>query len=396
MFDASQPESRTLTDRVIRFGLDNRLIVLLVIALIVAWGYRVMPFQTASEIIPRDPVAVDAIPDVGENQQVVFAEWPGRSPQDVENQVAYPLTSALQGVAGVKTIRSTSMFGFAVVFVIFHDQYDFFWCRTRLLEKLSTVSSLVPEGVTPRLGPEATALGQVFWYTLESTNGGFDLAELRSIQDWYVRQSLQGVEGVAEVAAVGGHVREYQVDVDPDALRVYGVSLAEVVEALRRSNLDVGAATLEWNGVEYLVRGKGFIRNVADIDETVVRVKDNVPILVRSIARVHTGPALKRGVLDKSGVEAVGGVVLVRYGANPLEVIERLKTRINEIASGLPAKTLPNGDISQVRIVPFTIAPRSFTKPSTRSPTHSGSKSSSPRSSCSCFCGTSAAVWSSA
>lgn len=340
-------------DRLIRFGLDNRLIVLMAIGLVVAWGYRVMPFRTTEDLIPRDPIAVDAIPDIGENQQVVFAEWPGRSPQDVEDQLTYPLSTSLQGVAGVKTIRSTSMFGFAVVFVIFHDEYDFFWCRSRLLEKLSTVSSIVPEGVTPRLGPEATALGQVFWYTLEGSNGGFDLDELRSIQDWYVRQSLQGVDGVAEVAAVGGYVREYQVDVDPDALRSYGVTLPDVLEALRRSNIDVGAATVEWNGVEYLVRGKGFIKSVADVENTVVRVEANVPILVSSIARVQTGPAQRRGVLDKGGVEAVGGVVLVRYGTNPLEVIQRLKMQIASIAPGLPSRTLPDGTVSQVQIVPF-------------------------------------------
>jgi copper/silver efflux system protein len=353
MLDAPSLPPRTIMERVIRFGLDNRLIVLMAIGLVAAWGYRVMPFQTRQEIIPRDPVAVDAIPDIGENQQVVFAEWAGRSPQDVENQLTYPLSTSLQGVAGVKTIRSTSMFGFAVVFVIFHDEYDFFWCRSRLLEKLSTVSSIVPEGVTPRLGPEATALGQVFWYTLEGSHGGFDLAELRSIQDWYVRQSLQGVDGVAEVAAVGGHVREYQVDVDPDALRAYGVTLPDVLEALRRSNIDVGAATVEWNGVEYLVRGKGFIKSLADVENTVVRVEANVPILVSSIARVQAGPALRRGVLDKGGAEAVGGVVLVRYGTNPLEVIERLKSQIAQIAPGLPSRTLPDGTTSQVQIVPF-------------------------------------------
>lgn len=353
MSDAPAAAPLSLMDRVIRFGLDNRLIVLLVIALIVAWGYRVMPFQAQSHLIPRDPIPVDAIPDIGENQQVVFAEWPGRSPQDVEDQLTYPLSTALQGVAGVKTIRSTSMFGFSVVFVIFDDQFDFFWCRSRLLEKLATVSSILPSGVTPALGPEATALGQVFWYTLEASHGGFDIAELRSIQDWYVRYALQGVDGVAEVASIGGHVREYQVDLDPDALRSHGVSLAEVIESLRKSNLDVGAATIEWNGVEYLVRGKGFIKSVADIENAVVREVDNIPVLVRSVARVTAGPALRRGVLDKGGVEAVGGVVLVRFGANPLEVIEQLKSRIAEIAPGLPRRTLTDGTVSQVHIEPF-------------------------------------------
>lgn len=343
----------SLMDRIIRFGLDNRLIVLLVIILIVAWGYRVMPFQASDQLLLRDPIPVDAIPDIGENQQVVFAEWPGRSPQDIENQVTFPLSTALQGVAGVKTIRSTSMFGFSVVFVIFHDDYDFFWCRSRLEEKLGTVANLLPTGVTATMGPEATALGQVFWYTLESTGGGFDLAELRSLQDWYVRYTLQGVDGVAEVASIGGHVREYQVDVDPESLRLHGVSLSDVLESIRKSNLEVGAATIESNGVEYLVRGRGFLRDVSDLEQTVVRVVGNVPVLLGSIARVTTGPALRRGVLDKGGMEAVGGVVLVRYGANPLEVIGRIKAKIAEIAPGLPRRMLGDGTESQVRIEPF-------------------------------------------
>lgn len=344
---------RGIIDRVIRFCLENRLVVLLLVAFIIGWGYRVMPFKTEAPIIPRDPIPVDAIPDIGENQQVVFTEWAGRSPQDVEDQITYPLTTTLQGTPGFKTIRSFSMFGFSVVYVIFDDEFDFYWCRSRLLEKLNIAQQLLPEGVLPGLGPDATGLGQVYWYTLEGSNGGFDRMELRSIQDWYVRYALQAIPGVSEVASVGGYVREYQVDVDPEAMRAFDVKLQDIFMAVERANIDVGAETIEWNGVEYLVRGRGFIKRVEDVENIVVRTADNVPIYVKNVARVHIGPALRRGMLDKEGVEAVGGVVLVRYGANPLEVIDRVKARIREITPGLPRKTLSDGTVSQVEIVPF-------------------------------------------
>jgi len=340
-------------DRIIRYCLENKLVVAIGLALLVFWGIRVMPFRGAEGVIPRDPIPVDAIPDIGENQQVIFTEWPGRSPQDVEDQITYPLTTLLQGTPGFKTIRAFSMFGFSVVYVIFDDAHDFYWCRSRLLEKLASAAQRLPSGVTPTLGPDATGLGQVFWYTLEGSAGGFDLAELRSIQDWFVRYGLRAIPGVSEVASVGGYVREYQVDVDPAAMRAHGVKLQDVFMAVQRANIDVGAETIEWNGVEYILRGKGFVKSVSDIENIVLRVNEGVPLFVRNVARVHLGPALRRGALDKDGVEAVGGVVLVRYGANPMEVIERVKARIAEIAPVLPRKTLPDGTESQVRIVPF-------------------------------------------
>jgi Cu(I)/Ag(I) efflux system membrane protein CusA/SilA len=337
----------------LRFCLNNKLVVALLLALILLWGVRVMPFDAGIEAIPRDPIPVDAFPDIGENQQVIFSEWAGRSPQDVEDQVTYPLTTTLQGTPGVRTIRSTSMFGFSVIYVIFDERHDFYWCRSRVLERLNTAQEKLPAGVTPTLGPDATGLGQVFWYTLEGSHGGFDLMELRSVQDWYVRYALQAVSGVAEVASVGGYVREYQADVDPDAMRAHGVKLPDIFAAVQRANIDVGAETIEWNGVEYIVRGKGFVRGVEDVENIVLRSAEGVPIYLRNVARVHVGPALRRGMLDKEGVEAVGGVVLVRYGANPLEVIERVKARIADIAPGLPNKTQPDGTQSQVRIMPF-------------------------------------------
>ncbi len=347
------PRTPGLVDRLIRFCLYNKLVVFLLLGALLLAGLRVMPFKSGVSVIPRDPIPVDAIPDIGENQQVVFTDWPGRSPQDVEDQITYPLTTTLQGTPGVKTIRSYSMFGFSIVYVIFDEHQDFYWCRSRLLEKLNVAQQGLPAGVTPALGPDATGLGQVFWYTLEGSHGGFDLMELRSIQDWYVRYALQAIPGVSEVASVGGYVREYQIDVDPDAMRAHDVRLADVFTAVQKSNVDVGAETIEFNGVEYLIRGKGFVKSVEDLQNTPIRVADGVPIYVKNVARVQIGPALRRGMLDKGGTQATGGVVLVRYGANPLEVIERVKQRMQEISTGLPKKTLPDGSVSQVQIVPF-------------------------------------------
>lgn len=355
-----RPFGSGFVDAVIRFTLENKLVVFLIIAAVIVWGLAVMPFRWELPWLPRSPVPVDAIPDIGENQQIVLVEWPGRSPQDVEDQVTYPLTTSLLGVPGVKTIRSSSYFGFAVVYVIFQDNVDFYWARTRILERLPIAQRLLPPGVTPTLGPDATALGQIFWYTLEGRDpesgkpaGGWDLEELRSIQDWQVRYALQSAEGVAEVASVGGFVREYQVDVDPELLAHYGVTLHEVLDAVRRSNLDVGARTIEINGVDYMIRSRGFIRDIADLENAVVRADRETPILVKHVARVTTGPAMRRGVLYKGGAEAVGGVVVARYGENPMAVIQNVRRKIAELAPGLPVKTLADGSRSQVTIVPF-------------------------------------------
>ncbi len=350
----------SLLDRILRFCLENKLIVGLLVIFATLWGVMNAPFAWEVPGIPRDPVPVDAIPDTGDNQQIVFTEWPGRSPQDVEDQVTYPLTVALLGVPGVREVRSSSMFGFSSIFVIFEEDVEFYWSRSRLLEKLNSLpSGTLPAGVQPALGPDATALGQVFWYTLEGHDeeghavGGWDLHELRSIQDWYVRYALAGVEGVSEVASIGGYVREYQIDVDPDAMRAHGITLEQVFSAVRNSNLDVSARTIEINRVEYVVRGLGFLKSVEDLEATTVTTRDGVPITLREIASVNLGPALRRGALDKGGAEAVGGVVVVRYGANPLAVIERVKEQIAKISSGLPERTLDDGTVSKVTVVPF-------------------------------------------
>jgi len=347
-------------DRIIRFCLENKLVVALAVLLVLGWGAMVAPFDWDLGGLPRSPVPVDAIPDIGENQQIVFTEWMGRSPQDVEDQITYPLTVSLLGLPGVRTIRSYSFFGFSSIYVIFDEGTEFYWSRSRVLEKLNSLpAGTLPEGVQPTLGPDATALGQIFWYTLEGRDpdgnpaGGWDLDELRSIQDWYVRYHLMGAEGISEVASVGGFVREYQIDVDPDAMRAYGVALGDIFNAVKSSNIDVGARTIEINQVEYVIRGLGFIEKIEDIEKTVIKVNDNVPITVKDVAKVSHGPALRRGALDKSGAEAVGGVVVVRYGFNPLEAINNVKAKIAEISAGLPEKTLDDGTVSKVTIVPF-------------------------------------------
>ena len=349
-----------MINAVIRFCLDNKLIVFLLLLVTIGWGLMVMPFDYELAGLPRDPVPVDAIPDIGENQQIVFTEWMGRSPQDVEDQVTYPLTVSLLGVPGVKTIRGFSYLGFSSIYVVFDEKVDFYWSRARILERLSVAAKDLPEGVTPALGPDATALGQIFWCTLEGRDpatgepvGGWDLDELRTVQDWHVRYSLQSAAGISEVASIGGFVREYQIDVDPDAMRAHGVTLEEIYNAVRESNVDVGARTIEINRVEYVIRGLGFVREIADLEDTVVKSTENVPITIRQVAHVSQGPALRRGALDKGGAEAVGGVVVVRYGENPLAAIQNVKKKIDEIAPGLPRKVLPDGRVSQVTIVPF-------------------------------------------
>jgi len=347
-------------NRIIRFCLEQKLIVVLMTIVLIGWGVMVAPFDWNLPWYHRDPVPVDAIPDIGENQQIVFTEWMGRSPQDMEDQITYPLTVALLGIPGVKTVRSFSMFGFSTIYVIFNEDREFYWSRSRLLEKLNSLppGTLLP-GVQPTLGPDATALGQIFWYTLEGRDengnptGGWDLDELRSIQDWYVRYALLSAEGISEVASVGGFVKEYQIDADPDAMRANGVSLESLFMAVKMSNLDVGARTIEINRVEYVIRGIGFVKNLDDLENAVIRVNNNLPIKVKDVARVTIGPSLRRGLLDKEGAEVVGGVVVVRYGANPLEAIKNVKAKINEISPGLPSKTLPDGTASKIRIVPF-------------------------------------------
>ena len=344
----------------IKLVLANKLIIVLLFILLLGMGVAFAPFDWNTKILPRYPVPVDALPDISENQQIVFTEWTGRSPQDIEDQISYPLTSVLMGLPGVKTVRTVSMFGFSSIYVIFEDDVDFYWARTRILERLSSLPpNTLPDGVTPVLGPDSTALGQIYWYTLEAQDGsgkpvgGWDLSELRSIQDWTVRYALLAVPGVSEVASIGGFVREYQVNIDPDALRHYRLSLEDVFKAISMANRETGAQTMEINRVEYVIRALGYIRDVEDIENCVISEQDGVPIYVSNVAKVSVGPAPRRGLLDKSGAGAVGGVVVVRFGANPLTTIKNVKAKIAEISKSLPEKKLADGTVSKVRIVPF-------------------------------------------
>jgi Cu(I)/Ag(I) efflux system membrane protein CusA/SilA len=347
------------------FCLNNKFVIYVIAVFLLLWGLMVAPFDWRIPFLgswlPKNPVSVDAIPDIGENQQIVFTDWAGRSPKDIEDQISYPLTTSLLGIPGVKTVRTTSAFGFSTVFVIFDDKTDFYWSRSRILEKLDSLpEGTLPPGVKPTLGPDATALGQVFWYTLEGLDeagnnvGGWDLNELRSVQDWQVRYALLAAGGISEVASIGGHVQEYQVESDPDALRYYGLSMTQLADAVRSSNLDVGARTIEINGVEYMIRGIGFVRTIADIEDTVVAEVNNVPIYIRNLARTTLGPAMRRGALDKGGTEAVGGVVVVRYQGNPLAAIENVKRKIAEITPSLPTKAVVDWlQISRAEVAKF-------------------------------------------
>ena len=349
-----------MLNKSIKFLIENKLIAVLMLLLFVGLGTVNAPFNWDIRFLPSNPVAVDAIPDIGENQQIVFTKWDGRSPQDIENQITYPLTTALLGLPGVKTIRSSSMFGFSSIYIIFEEEIAFYWSRSRILEKLNALpSGLLPENVKPSLGPDATGLGQIFWYTLEghdengNVTGGWDLHELRSIQDYYVKYGLSSASGVSEVASIGGYVQEYQVDVNPELMRQYNIGLHQVVKAVKNTNKDIGAQTLEVNQVEYIVRGLGYVKSIEDIENAVVTATDNIAIKIKDIGKVVLGPAARRGVLDKEGAEAVGAVVVARYGANPMEVITNVKEKINELSAGLPSKVLADGTTSQVTIVPF-------------------------------------------
>jgi Cu(I)/Ag(I) efflux system membrane protein CusA/SilA len=311
-----------MINRLIEFSLKNRFLILLAYAMVAGWGYWAL-IQTP----------IDAIPDLSDNQVIVFTDWPGRSPQEVEDQISYPLTVNLQGLPGVKTVRSSSAFGFSMINIIFEDAVDVYFARTRVLERLNLASSFLPAGAVPTLGPDATGVGQVFWYTVD---GPYDPGTLRSLQDWFIRYQLNSVSGVAEVASIGGFVRQYQIDVDPMKLRAFNIPMRTVFEAVQRSNNNVGAKVVEANNLEYVVRGLGLIESAKDIEDIVLSSMNGTPVYVRNVAAVQVGPEFRRGVLDKGGTDAVGGVVIIRYGANALEVINAVKAKIQTMQPGLP------------------------------------------------------------
>lgn len=346
--------------KIIEFFLTNKFVTIVIFTLLIIYGIINAPFRWQTDLLPRNPIPVDAIPDIGENQQIVYTEWPGRSPQDVEDQITYPLTTALLGMPGVKTIRGQSIFGLSSIYIIFDEGIEFYWSRSRILEKINALpSGLLPSDAAPALGPDATALGQVFWYTLEGRdksgkpNGGWDPHELRTIQDFQIKYALSSVKGVAEVASIGGFIKEYQIDIDPNAMKAHSITINQIIRAVTRSNQDIGARTIEFNRVEYVIRAIGYLRDLADLEKSVITVRHNVPVRIKDVARVNFGPAVRRGGLDKGGTEAVGGVIVTRHGANPLAVIDAVKQKISEISEGLPTKIRDDGTVSRVTIVPF-------------------------------------------
>jgi Cu(I)/Ag(I) efflux system membrane protein CusA/SilA len=315
-----------MINRLIRWSLENRLLVLGATLLLFGWG-----------IFAVRRVPVDAIPDLSENQVIVFADWEGRSPREVEDQVTYPLSVNLQGLAGVRSVRASSMFGFSLLTVIFDDKVDNYFARTRVLERLNYLGKVLPDGVTPRLGPDATGLGWVFQYYLKDTSGKEDLGSLRALQDYFIRYQLAAVPGVAEVAGIGGFVRQWQVEVSAAKLRALGLTLDSVLDTIARNNLNVGGRTLEENGMEFIVRGVGLVQTAADLEGIAVAVRDGVPVRVAEIATVQVGGDYRRGALDVDGHEVVGGTVVMRSGENAWQVIQDVKAKIAQIAPGLPA-----------------------------------------------------------
>src|SRR5216117_4126843 len=315
----------------IEASLRNRFLVLGLFVLVGAWGYWALL-----------TTPIDAIPDLSDNQVIVFSDWSGRSPQEVEDQITYPLTVSLQGLPGVRVVRSSSAFGFSMINVIFEDSVDLYFARSRVLERLQLLSKSLPPGTVPTLGPDATGVGHVFWYTVEGK--GHSLRDLRSLQDWFIRYQLNAVPGVAEVASIGGTVRQYQIDVDPNRLRAYKIPLSTVVDAVMRSNRNVGGNVVEASGTWSVVRGLGLIESVRDVEDIVVGAEGGVPIFIKQVAQVKVGDAFRAAALVKGTDEAVGGVVVARYGVSTVDVINRVKAKIAALQAGLPAG---------VRIVPF-------------------------------------------
>lgn len=314
-----------MIEKIIDWSANNRFIVILIYLIVIGFGiYSVVNLP------------VDAIPDLSENQVIIFTEWMGRSPQIIEDQVTYPIVSGLQGLPRVKAVRATSMFGMSFVFVIFEDGVDTYFARTRVLERMNTIQAQLPGGVVPSLGPDGTGVGHVYWYTVEG--GGYDLGTLRAVQDWYIRYKLSSVDGVAEVASIGGYVKQYQVDVNPTDLRAYNLTVADVVNAVQRSNNEVGGKILEVSDAEYFVRGQGYIKSKDDVENTVIKSSSNgIPILIKNVASVSFGGDIRRGALEKNGEgQTVGGIVVMRTGENAQKVIDRIKEKIKEISPGLP------------------------------------------------------------
>ncbi|MBA4155604.1 MAG: metal transporter [Flavobacterium sp.] len=313
-----------MVEKLITFSLKNRAIVLLVSAGLFVWGIY---------SVRQNPI--DAIPDLSENQVIVFTEWMGRSPQVIEAQVTYPLVSNLQGIPKVKNIRGASMFGMSFVYIIFEDNVDTYWARTRVLERLNYAQRLLPQNVVPTLGPDGTGVGHIFWYHLEAN--GMDLGEQRALQDWYVKFALQTVPGVAEVASFGGFEKQYQLVLDPLKMQYYNVSMMEVMNAVKANNNDVGGRKFEMSNMSYIIRGLGYIKNSKDVEDISIKNYNSIPVKVKDIGSVQMGGDLRLGIFDQNGTgEVVGGIVVMRYGENADKVIKAVKTKMKEVEKGLP------------------------------------------------------------
>jgi CzcA family heavy metal efflux pump len=313
-----------MIEKIISWSTHNRFFVWIGMVLIVAgglWAVLTTP--------------VDAIPDLSENQVIVYTEWMGRNPQIIEDQITYPLVSNLQGIPNVKAIRASSMFGMSFIFVIFNDDAEIYWARTRVLERLNFAQQALPQGVTPTLGPDGTGVGHVFWYTLQGE--GYDLGELRAVQDWYVKFALQNVQGVSEVASFGGFQKRYQVSINPNKLIYYNISAMDVANALKANNRDVGGSTYEMNRMGYMIRGLGYIKDIRDIEEISVGSNKSIPIKLKDVADVQMSSDIRLGIVEENGEgEVVGGVVVARYGENAKDVIDNVKEKLNDVEKGLP------------------------------------------------------------
>ena len=313
-----------MVEKLISLALKNRLIVLLVSACLFGWGIYSMQ---------QNPI--DAIPDLSENQVIVYTEWMGRSPQVIEDQVTYPLVSNLQGIPKIKNVRGASMFGMSFVYIIFDDDVDPYWARTRVLERLNYAQRLLPQDVVPTLGPDGTGVGHIFWYHLDAK--GMDLGEQRAIQDWYVKFALQTVPGVAEVASFGGFEKQYQLVLDPLKMQYYNVSMMEVMNAVKSNNNDVGGRKFEMSNMSYIVRGLGYIKNIKDVEDISIKNFNSVPVRVKDIGAIQMGGDLRLGIFDEDGEgEVVGGIVVMRYGENADNVIKAVKLKMKEVEKGLP------------------------------------------------------------
>lgn len=309
---------------IISWSMRNRFIVVIATIGLTIFGWFSM-----------QDTPIDAIPDLSENQVIVYTEWMGRSPQIMEDQVTFPLVTNLQGMPKVKDVRAASMFGMSFIYVIFEDDVDVYWARTRVMERLNSAQRSLPEGVTPTLGPDGTGVGHIFWYTLEAP--GYDLGELRALQDWYVKFALQNVQGVSEVASYGGFQKQYQVTIDPNKINYYKLTLMDVLNTIKNNNNDVGGRVFEMNGTGYIVRGLGYVKNISDIENMTIATRNTIPVRVKDIGTVQMGGDARLGIIDENGNgEVVGGIVVMRYGENADAVINRVKEKMKEVEKGLP------------------------------------------------------------